>query len=316
MSIQAVSPNHDDGLSKTGDESTTCSVSDMAVAPISSEDTSSKADDDRTTCTSSDATVVPPPSETTSSRVDGVSTTCPLIDMAVAALSCEDTSSKTYDDDTICTINDATVVSLSSETTLSRVDDVSTTCPACDVAVIPSPSENTSSKVDDDCNAYPVSEVETELTADPISSISLFSSSNDDSSSKTSEGTEADSDEESTADTLTNVVKEGVLREQTRQTWHNLVEVAETEEMDQLTQLFAGTVAEILEWWQIHTMNGNPISHFVDFGVGSPINLLMILALLPERYQGLICIEDECRSPSGDGENLSWLHEQTTDVLV
>lgn len=262
--MEAVSPIIDDWLSKTDDESTTCPVIDMAVAPPSSEDTSSKAHDDSTTCPISDVTVVPPSGETTSSEPDDESTTSAVIDVAVILLS----------------------------------------------------SETTSSKVDDECNAYPVSEVETELTTGPISIANLFSSSNDDSSSEASEETEAESDEESTAVTLTNVVKEGILREQTRQSWYNLVEVAENEEIDELTQSFACTVADIVEWWQSHTINGNPILHFVDFGVGSPINLLMILTLLPERYQSLICIEDERRSPSDNGKNLSWLHEQTTDLLV
>lgn len=224
------------------------------------------------------------------SKTDDESTTSPVIDLAVVALSVEDTSSKAHDD--------------------------TTTCPISDVAVVPLSSESTSSMVDDECNTYPVSEAETELTTDSISMASLFGSPKDDGSSEANEETGAESDEESTADTLTNVVKEGILREQTRQSWYNLVEVAENKEMDELTQSFAGTVADIVEWWASHTINENPISHFVDFGVGSPINLLMILALLPERYQGLICIEDERRSPSGNGENLSWLHEQTTDVLV
>ena len=224
------------------------------------------------------------------SKTNEESTTSPVIDVAVVALSVEDTSSKAHDD--------------------------TTTCPISDVAVFPPSSESTSSMVDDECNTYPVSEVETELTTDSISMASLFGSPKDDSSSEANEETWAESDEESTADTLTNVVKEGILREQTRQSWYNLVEVAENKEMDELTQSFARTVADIVEWWASHTINENPISHFVDFGVGSPINLVMILALLPERYQGFIFIEDEGRSPSGNGENLSWLHEQTTDVLV
>lgn len=314
--MKAVSPINDDGLSKTDGESTTCPVVDVAVVALLCEDTSSKAHDDSTTYPTSDVTVVPPSNETTSSKADDDSTTCPISDIAVAALSSEDTSNKAHDDSTTCPINDVTVVPPSSETTSSKADDVSTTCPVCDIAVVPLSCETTSSKFDDEYNAYPISEVETELTTDPISITSLFSSSNDDSSNETREETEAESDEESTADTFTNVVKEGILREQTRETWYNLVEVAENKEIDGFTQLFAGTVADIVEWWQSHTINGNPTSHFVDFGVGSPINLLMILALLPERYQGLIRIEDESRSPSGDGENLSWLHEQTTEILV
>ena len=96
----------------------------------------------------------------------------------------------------------------------------------------------------------------------------------------------------------------------------NFVQVAEDLGADGVDRCFADTAAKILGFWQILAGDENPTSYAVDFGTGSSINLLMILALLPERYQGLICIEDAQRSPSRNGENLSWVHEQTTDLLV
>lgn len=126
---------------------------------------------------------------------------------------------------------------------------------------------------------------------------------------------EAD-DDESVTYLATNTLTEHMLKKQTEETRLDLVEIAEDEDLDGIVRSFAMTAADIIEWWQVDAEDDNPTSYQVDFGVGSPINLLMVLALLPEKYQGAIRIEDENRSPSADGENLSWLHEQTMDVLV
>ena len=238
----------------------------------------------------------------------------------------------------------------------SKPNDKSATYVGSISVISPSSGEATVSKAEDEDEyefvAFPVSENETESSTYYVSGVRTFTSPNSDISCEADGKTGTETDEEGTADTpnktsgstvtspssetsceaddeaeteahkesTANTVdqrsKEEILREQTRETWINLVEVAENRETDELTQDFAGTVVEIVEWWQAHTGDGNPISHFVDFGVGSPLTLLMILALLPERYQGLICIEDASRSPSSNGENLSWLHEQTTDTLV
>ena len=188
--------------------------------------------------------------------------------------------------------------------------------PVTATGVVPVPSDATSSKVKEESAEYPVSGNETVVITPPDSIVSATTSSSPKMTDEADEETDPESVERSTTDGACEMSTESISREQTLRTWLNLVEVAEDIDMDATTQSFAGTVADIVEWWRAHSEDGNPTSHYVDFGVGSPINLLMILALLPERYQNLICIEDERRSPSCDGENLSWLHEQTTDLLV
>ena len=160
--------------------------------------------------------------------------------------------------------------------------------------------------------------IDSSISAVTSSAKCMSSESHDDRATSNSGDTETESDDESATDpgNQNGMLVEQIPREQTELTRMNLVEIAKDPEEDEVTQWFAGIAAVIVEWWQNHTKDGRPTSNHVDFGVGSPINLLMILALLPERYQDFILIEAECRSPSGDGENLSWLHEQTTDVLV
>lgn len=189
-------------------------------------------------------------------------------------------------------------------------------------------NDDTSCETDDESTACSVSETEAETNSEiaryPVSDKSAITSSDDGVSSEadderttyTASDTVTESDGEDDTNTDSEMSVELLSRKQTEETRMNLIEIAEDVEMDGITQTFAGTVAEIVEWWQNHTKDGSPTLHQVDFGVGASINLLMVFALLPERYQGLICIEDGRRSPSGDGENLSWLHEQTTDILV
>ena len=128
--------------------------------------------------------------------------------------------------------------------------------------------------------------------------------------------TSDESSETGDESTVNSMSVELLLSVQTEETKINLTGVAEDPGSEDVDRCFAGTAAQIVEWWQRLVGDENPTSYTVDFGTGSPINLLMILALLPERYQRLICIEDAQRSPSRNGENLSWVHEQTTDVLV
>lgn len=127
---------------------------------------------------------------------------------------------------------------------------------------------------------------------------------------------ETEADDESHTSTVSKTLMEQTLKEQTEETRLYLVEIARDEDIDQDARSFARTVAEIVEWWQQYAEEKNPTTHQIDFGVGPPLNLLMVLALVPEKYQGFIRIEDKHRSPYGNGENLSWLHEQTMDVLI
>ena len=128
--------------------------------------------------------------------------------------------------------------------------------------------------------------------------------------------TRTEANGESSTSDVHGVSMDQVLSVQTEETRIKLLEVAEDIDLDEIDRCFASTAADIVEWWQRLVGEESLTSYTVDLATGSPINLLMILALLPEKYQGLICIKDEHRSPSCNGENLSWLHEQTTDVLV
>lgn len=138
----------------------------------------------------------------------------------------------------------------------------------------------------------------------------------DESATYTVSKTGTESDDESTTHTLGTTSTEQFLMEQTEETKLKLYNISKDIEIDERTQYFAWLVAAIMEFWQDNAGDENPTSHQIDFGEGSPINLLMILALLPEKYQELIGIDEVHRSPFGNGENMSWLHEQTTDVLV
>ena len=128
--------------------------------------------------------------------------------------------------------------------------------------------------------------------------------------------TETESDDEGSTSSLKTSLTGQTLKEQTEETRLNLLYVAGDTEIHGHARGLTWTAAAIVRWWQYYAGDDNPTSHQIDFGLGSPINLLMVLALLPEKYQGIICIGDMYRSPFGNGENLSWVHEQTTDVLV
>ena len=128
--------------------------------------------------------------------------------------------------------------------------------------------------------------------------------------------TAVEADDESATSTVGKMTVAHTLKTQTEETWINVLNIAEDVDMDQDARCFAETVAKIVEWWQKYAEENNPTSHLIEFGVNPPINLLMVLALLPEKYQGFIRIRDEHRSPFGNGENLSWLHEQTMDMLL
>lgn len=110
--------------------------------------------------------------------------------------------------------------------------------------------------------------------------------------------------------------KEQQVKEQTEETRIWLTDAADSPENDELSRNFARTTARIIQYWQISAKDENPTSHLIDFGTGVKINLLYILALLPERYQHAITIEDKSRSPSNNGDALSWLHEDTMNLLI
>lgn len=109
---------------------------------------------------------------------------------------------------------------------------------------------------------------------------------------------------------------EQTLKEQTEDTRSWLLAAAESSEIDELSQDFARTSALIIHYWQNSANGENPTSHPIDFGTGVKVNLLYVLAILPERYQHAITIEDKGRSPFNNGDALSWLHEDTMNLLV
>ena len=235
-----------------------------------------------------DMSAISPLVENEPSKADGKSTTYPISNLAAKTLSNDGISSN--DEMASHSIYTIGVVSKSYDDTSSETDDKSTACS--------------------------FSETEIETNSEISSEHGIPSEANDERTMYTASETMTESDGESATDADNEMSVALPSWEQTEETRMNLIEIAEDVERDESTQSFAGTVAEIVEWWQNHTKDGNPTLHHVDFGVGASIDLLMVFALLPERYQGLICIEDDRRSPSGDGKNLSWLHEQTTDILV
>ena len=155
------------------------------------------------------------------------------------------------------------------------------------ISVVTSVVENETSKADDESAAHTLDKVET--NAD---------------------------DNESATLTVSQVELDRILKEQTEETRLNLVGIAADPDIDNDARIFLETVAEIVRCWQGYAEDQNPTSYQIDFGVGSPVNLLMVLALVPERFQGCICIGDQHRSPFANGEYMSWLHEQTIDLLV
>ena len=121
-------------------------------------------------------------------------------------------------------------------------------------------------------------------------------------------------DNESTTSTIDKTLKKQCLRDQTEDTKLNLLEISKDANVDDGTRSFALAVAMIVDWWQYYAQEDNPTSLQIHFG--PPLTLLMVFALLPEKYQSFISVNDENRSPFGNDENLSWLHEQTMEVLV
>ena len=243
-----------------------------------------------------------------------------------ASLIVDHESGKTVDESTTYPIIDNGVVPLLSDVSSSEDEDETSGCPVNATkpevttnpfGVVPLLVDTTSSEDEDKRSECFFSATEPEATKSPVSNVSAVTSQDSDTLlNESDEETEIELDEESATDNDDETLRETVLREQTLRTWLNLVEVAEDEEMDEFTRCMAAIVADIVEWWRQHTRDVNPFSYHVDFGTGSPIDLIMILALLPERLQRLISIEDSRRSPTSNGENMSWLHEQTTDILV
>ena len=243
-----------------------------------------------------------------------------------ASLKVDHESGKAADESTTYPTIANGVVPPSSGLSSSEDEDESSGCPIREIesevttsplGVVPLSSDATSSEDEDESSWFSFSEHEPEATKSSLGNESTLTSQDSDSlPNESDEETKNDSDDESATDSADEMSGERILREQTLTTWLNLVEVAEDEEMDEFTQSMAATVADIVEWWRQHTKDTSPSTYHIDFGIGSPINLLMILALLPERLQSLISIEDEHRSPSNNGENMSWLHEQTVDVLI
>ena len=164
--------------------------------------------------------------------------------------------------------------------------------------VIPS-DDDSSNGADDESAAHAIS---TSNAATPVSNIYHDKSS--------------ETNKENATTTVDRISMERLLKEQAEETRTMFANLAANTEIDQDTASFAKTAAGIIERWQKYAEEKNPTSYRIDFGMGSPINLLTVLALLPEEYQSLIYIEDKHRSPSGNEENMSWLHEETMELLV
>ena len=210
----------------------------------------------------------------------------------------------------------------------SRGKDENITYPVISNFAIAPSTDGRSSETEAESLTCTISNNETEAddesAACPVSVSSAITTSDDDMSTETEaeSGTctfndlETEANEKGVSHAVSKTLMAQILKGQTEETRLNLVCIAEDTDFDEPTRLFVSKVAVIIEWWQHYAGEENPTSHQIDFGTGLPINLLMVLALLPEKYQGFIRIGDKHRSPSADGENLSWIHEQTMDVLV
>lgn len=126
--------------------------------------------------------------------------------------------------------------------------------------------------------------------------------------------TQANASNEPLADAGKKLQIQRLLSEQTERTRRYLEAIADFPDMDDLTKDFARTTAAIIDYWQYIADGENPTSHLIDLGVGVKVNLLMVLAILPERYQNGILIKDESRSANGSA--LSWLHEDTMNLII
>lgn len=125
---------------------------------------------------------------------------------------------------------------------------------------------------------------------------------------------ETAAENEATEVVINKTLMEQCRKDQAEETKLNLLEVSKDPNMDDGTRSFALAVAMIIDWWQYYAQEDDPTSLQIYFG--PPLTLLMIFALLPEKYQSFISVDDKNRSPFGNDENFSWLHEQTMEVLV
>ena len=125
---------------------------------------------------------------------------------------------------------------------------------------------------------------------------------------------ETAADSKSSISAIDKAMREQCLREQTEETKLNLFELTRDTSMDDVPRSFALAVAMMVDWWQYYAQEVCPTSFQIPFG--SPMTLLMIFALLPEKYQHWISVEDENRSPFGNGQSLSWIHEGSMDSIV
>lgn len=208
------------------------------------------------------------------------------IDMSVANLSIDDKPSEANGESALHVVGSNSSASPPNDGNSSEVDTESATYTVKKMEN--PPNDGISSEVDNESGTYTVKKL----------------------------GTSSEADKGGATYTVSKRSMEEILKDQTEETRLNLISVAEDTENMLDARAFAVTASDIVELWQIDAEEKNPTSHQIDFGVGSPINLLMVLALLPEKYQEWICIRDKHRSPFENGENLSWLHEQSMDVLV
>jgi hypothetical protein len=107
-----------------------------------------------------------------------------------------------------------------------------------------------------------------------------------------------------------------VWKEQTERTRLNFIEIAHDTATEKDLRAFAIQFAEIINLWQSYAKEENPTYHDIEFGQGLKLNLLQVFALLAEEYQKYILVDDQDRSPNRDGYDMSWLHDQTMNVLV
>lgn len=196
------------------------------------------------------------------------------------------------------------VVTLFGDDESSEADIENTTNPDSSPSAVTPSTESDSGEVDDESAMCTVSGMETEVE-------------DEDADHTVGQAeTETETDDESTTSVIHKTLTEQTLKDQTEETKLNLLQVPTDPNMDDGARSFALTLAKIVEWWQYYAQDDVPTSLQINFGVGAPMTLLMVFALLPEKYQGFIGVDDENRSPLGNEEGLSWLHEQTMDVLV
>ncbi|CAF9937748.1 hypothetical protein IMSHALPRED_000527 [Imshaugia aleurites] len=234
--------------------------------------------------------------------------------MSAITLLMDEQSSKGLDEQMNLRLNevDISAITVLIDGESSNADDESTMYPIRDIDAVTLFDDGKSSKADGEDRVCSTSNI----SATTPSYDGRSSEAQDQSSTYIWDEMETETNDEVATLTVSKVLIEQSLRNQTEETRLTLVGIAVDTNIDQNARFFAETVAEIIEWWQKYAEVKNPTSHQINFGVGSPINLLMVLALVPERFQGFIGIEDKQRSPFGNGENLSWLHEQTMDVLL